>query len=383
MTATLDFSFDDDQLALRDLADRILDDFATHERMRVLEREPDWFDPDAWAALGGAGVLGAGLPEAVGGGGGGFLATAVVLESVGRHVAMVPVLASIVGGAMPIARFGDASQRSRWAAPAASGELILTAALQEPGNDDVTAPTTSADLGIDGWRLTGTKHCVPAAHLAARLLVPARAGVGTGAFLVDPEDPAVTVTRFAMTNGEVQCTITLDAAPAEPIGDPAAGAPIVRSIVEHLTTGLCLIQTGVSEQALRMTAAHVATREQFGQPVAQFQAVSQRAADAFIDTEAIRLTAWQAAWRLAAGLTAADEVAIAKFWAAEGGQRVAHAAQHLHGGVGADVDYPLRRYFTWAKVNELTLGSATRQLRTLGGRIAASHPDGVAGTLRP
>ena len=370
--AALDFSFTDDQVALRELTDRILGDFCTQERLNALEREPEWFDRDAWAALGRAGVLGAGLPESVGGGGGSFLETAVLLEAVGRHVAMVPVLASIVGAAMPIARFGDDTQRARWATPAVSGEVLLAAALQEPHNDDPAAPLTTADLGIDGWRVTGTKHCVPAAHLADRLLVPARAGVGVGLFLVGPADPAVALTRFTMTNGEPQPTVVLDGAAAEPVGDPADGLDIVRSVVEHVTTGLCLIQAGVSDRALRMTAEHAATREQFGQPIALFQAVSQRAADAFIDTEAIRLTAWQAAWRLAEGLPAADEVAIAKFWAAEGGQRVAHAAQHLHGGVGADIDYPLRRYFTWAKVDELSLGSATRQLRSLGARIAAS-----------
>jgi 3-oxocholest-4-en-26-oyl-CoA dehydrogenase beta subunit len=370
--ATLDFSFSDDQQALRALVDQILDDFATQERLTAVERERDWFDRDAWAALGRAGVLGAGLPEDLGGGGGGFLETAIVLESVGRHVAMVPVLASVVGGAMAIARFGDDAQRARWVGPAAVGDVILGAALQEPGNDDPTAPTTRADIGIDGWRVTGTKHCVPVAHLAERLLVPARAGVGTGVFLVDPSDPGVTLTRFTMTNGEPQYRVDFADAPAEALGDPSDGGSIITFALEHLVCGLCLTQVGVSEQALRMTAEHAATREQFGQSIALFQAVSQRAADAFIDTEAIRLTAWQAAWRLSAGLPAADEVAIAKFWAAEGGQRVAHAAQHIHGGLGADVDYPLRRYFTWAKVDELSLGSATRQLRALGRRMAAS-----------
>jgi alkylation response protein AidB-like acyl-CoA dehydrogenase len=154
------------------------------------------------------------------------------------------------------------------------------------------------------------------------------------------------------------------------VGDPAAGAAIAAEVIAHTTAGMCVIQVGVSERALEMTAEHVRQREQFGEPLAAFQAVSQRAADAFIDTEAIRLTAWQAVWRLSEGLPAADEVAIAKFWAADGGQRVAHAAQHLHGGVGADVDYPLRRYFTWAKANELMLGSATRQLLQLGARLA-------------
>ena len=119
-----------------------------------------------------------------------------------------------------------------------------------------------------------------------------------------------------------------------------------------------------------MTAEYTKTREQFERPIATFQAVGQRAADAYIDTEAIRLTAWQAAWRLSEGLPASDEVAIAKFWAADGGQRVAHAAQHLHGGLGIDVDYPLHRYFQWSKAIELTLGSATRQLVRLGASIA-------------
>ena len=98
--------------------------------------------------------------------------------------------------------------------------------------------------------------------------------------------------------------------------------------------------------------------------------VGQRAADAYIDTEAVRLTAWQAIWRLSEEIDATTEVAVAKFWAAEGGQRVVHAAQHLHGGMGVDRDYPLHRYFLWAKWLELSLGGATRQLLTIGKHLA-------------
>ena len=105
-----------------------------------------------------------------------------------------------------------------------------------------------------------------------------------------------------------------------------------------------------------------------------FQAVGHRAADAYIDTEAVRLAAWQAAWRLAEGLPAAREVAIAKYWASEGGNRVVHAAQHLHGGVGVDREYPLHRYFLMARQLELTLGGATEQLLRLGELIASSPP---------
>ena len=124
------------------------------------------------------------------------------------------------------------------------------------------------------------------------------------------------------------------------------------------------------EEALSLTAEYTKTRKQFDQPIAMFQAVGHRAADAYIDTEAIRLTSWQAAWRIGAGMPAEAEVAVAKFWAAEGGKRVVHAAQHLHGGVGVDRDYPLHRYFLYAKQLELTLGGATRQLLAIGRMLA-------------
>jgi alkylation response protein AidB-like acyl-CoA dehydrogenase len=159
------------------------------------------------------------------------------------------------------------------------------------------------------------------------------------------------------------------------LGDPEDGGPVLDWLLERATAAYCAEMVGVCEEALRLTAEYTKTREQFGRVIASFQAVGQRAADAYIDTEAIRLTAIQAAWRLASGLPASGEVAVAKFWAADGGQRVVHAAQHLHGGMGVDRDYPLHRYFLWAKQLELTLGGATAQLRHLGA-LLASEPVG-------
>ena len=122
--------------------------------------------------------------------------------------------------------------------------------------------------------------------------------------------------------------------------------------------------------ALDLTATYVKEREQFGRAIATFQAVSQRTADTYINKEAIKLTAWQAAWRLDAGVPAAAQVDAAKYWAAQGGQDVLLAAHHLHGGVGVDRDYPLYRYFLLAKQLELDLGSETPTLVHLGALIA-------------
>ncbi|MBV8161402.1 MAG: acyl-CoA/acyl-ACP dehydrogenase [Acidimicrobiia bacterium] len=358
----MDFSFSEEQQEIQGLAAQILGDKVTHERLKEIEASPEWFDRDLWAELGKAGLVGIALPEDVGGGGFGVLEAALVLEEIGRTVAPVPYYATVVLGALPIAEFGTGEQRKRLLPGVAEGDIILTAALTEDLNPDPTHPTTTATDG----RLNGTKILVPAAHLATTMIVPTSDGV----FLVDPKGAGVTLERLLTTSGEPQFRVTMENAEGEPLGDPSQGAAIIDWIVDRATATLCAIQLGVCEQALKMTAEYTSTREQFERPLAAFQAVAQRAADAYIDTEGVRLTAWQAVWRLAEGLPASDELAVAKFWAAEGGQRVVHAAQHLHGGIGVDVDYPLHRYFLWAKQCELTLGSATPQLVKLGKSLA-------------
>jgi len=210
--------------------------------------------------------------------------------------------------------------------------------------------------------------------VAEYVLVPATADEGIVLALVDVTAAGVHLERQDTTNFDPEARITLEGvrvADADVLGAVADGAANLDWIVERATAALCAIAIGVCEEALRMTAEYTKTREQFDRVIATFQAVGQRAADAYIDTEAIRLTTWQAVWRLSEGLPATAEVAVAKFWAAEGGQRVVHAAQHLHGGMGVDKDYPLHRYFLLAKKLELTLGGATPQLLKLGGILAA------------
>src|SRR5204863_8026962 len=147
---------------------------------------------------------------------------------------------------------------------------------------------------------------------------------------------------------------------------PGSGAEIVESLHARALVGLCAMQLGVAERALRIAAGYTTEREQFGRPIGSFQAVQQRMADAFIDVGAIRWTMWQAAWLLGEGRQAMREAGIAKFWAAEAGARVAATAQQVHGGIGIDTTYPLFRYFLWAKHNELTLGPASAHLARLG-----------------
>jgi alkylation response protein AidB-like acyl-CoA dehydrogenase len=232
-----------------------------------------------------------------------------------------------------------------------------------------------AEPSGDGWILTGVKACVPSGTFADAVLVTARIEPdGVAVFLIDFSADGLTVERQMANNGQPEGLITLSGVSVGPdalLGGVADGPAIIEWMVQRSTTALALAQAGAAAASIALVAEYTKNREQFGKPIATFQAVGQRAADAYVDTEAIRLTAWQAAWRLAEGLPADKEIAVAKFWAADGGQRVVHAAVHLHGGVGVDREYPLHRFFLNTKHIELTLGGATDQLLRLGATLAA------------
>jgi 3-oxocholest-4-en-26-oyl-CoA dehydrogenase beta subunit len=325
----------------------------------------EYLDREAWQRLASANLLGIAIPEAYGGSGLGFVEACLVLEQIGRYVAPVPYYPSVVLGALPVARFGTPAQKTELLPDVATGALILTAALLEIGAPPESPATVAREDG-DGWHVDGQKDFVPAGLDAGRMLVSASTGAGAAVFIVDPKHPSVSAERQDATNEIPEARVVFDHAPAQYLADGHA----VEWMIQHATAALCATATGVYDEAVRLTAQYTSTRKQFDKPIGSFQAVSQRAADAYIDAEAVRLTAWQACWRLATELPAAAEVATAKFWAAEGGQRVAAAAQHLHGGIGVDRDYPLHRYYLWAKWIQLNLGGASQQLRTLGQILA-------------
>ena len=358
----MDFSFNEEQQAVRDLAAQILGDQVTNDSLKTHEASGDAFPSGVWKAMADAGLLGISLPEDVGGSGLGFLEACLILEQIGKTTAPVPYFGTVMA-AMAVDRFGSDEQRSALLPGVADGSRVLTVALTEVGAGPLAPSTTSSD-----GALSGTKLLVPYGNQATHAVVPARVGEDTGLFVVDLSGSGVTQEDLDSTSGIPATRLDLDGAAGEPLD---GGADALQWLVERATAALCCTAIGICEEALRLTAEYTKTREQFDRPIATFQAVGQRAADAYIDTEAVRLTAWQAAWRLSEGLPATEQVAIAKFWCAEGGQRVVHAAQHLHGGMGVDRDYPLHRYFLWAKELELTLGGATASLLGLGAILAA------------
>jgi 3-oxocholest-4-en-26-oyl-CoA dehydrogenase beta subunit len=367
----MDFSLDEQQQAIGELAGTVLSDRSTPEQLRALEKtDGPRFDRQLWDSLAETGVLGAFVPEAHGGAGLDLVALGVVLEHVGRTAAAAPVWETLGLGVPAIAEFAPGSLAAEILPAVASGTMVLTAAWHEDGTAPLL-PGTSATRTGDNWELTGTKVCVPAGAVADAFLVPAGIEDGSvGLFLVRSDAPGTGIEPVETTLGDPQAALLLAGAPAHLV---AEGHDSLRWAYDRAVATQCALATGVCAEALRLTADYTKERKQFDVPIASFQAVAHRAADAYIDTEAIRLTCRQALWRLGEGLPASAEVATAKYWAAFGGQRVVHTAQHLHGGVGVDRDYPLHRYFLAAKELELQLGGATQQLLSLG-RIIAAEP---------
>lgn len=360
----MDFTLNDEQVAIGELAGRILGDLCPPDALRTHEASGQAILAPAWSALAEADLLGIALPESVGGGGYGLLEAWLVAEQIGRHVAPVPFLPTMAG-ALTLAD-ADAAAHADLLGRVTAGDAVLAIAWSEGSAEPPRRPATTADAG---GSLTGEKRFVLWGSQASGVLVPASDPGGEPAlYLLDPGADGVTVTPEDAMWGLPQATIELASAPSQRVG----GADAVAALERIATALTCGVVAGVCEGALRVTAAHVSEREQFGTKIGTFQAVAQRIADAYIDTQGARLTALQAAWRLSAGLPADDELDIAKFWAADAGHRVGHAAQHLHGGVGLDVDYPVHRYFRWAKVLELHLGTATSHLRRLGASLAAT-----------
>ena len=323
----MDFALGERQQAVADLAAEVLG----ADRSRAA---------DPWKELARAGLLDVSPPDGLG-----VLEVAVLLTEIGKRAPSMQALATLMTGALPLARWG----RPDLLPAVASGELLLTAALREP-------PAAPATAVTDGT-ITGLKIGVPYAAQSRLLLVPALTdsmimnssghiapqtvhdhGV---VFLVSPRGPGVELIQTPSSSGEPEYAVRLDRAPVEGM---LGGADCVRDLYQLAVAGACALADGTVAGALALTRDHVASREQFGRPLAAFQAVSQQIADVYIASRTMHLAALAACWRLGEGLDAAADLEVAGYWCAEQAPRTVRLCHHLHGGIGMDATYPLHRF---------------------------------------
>ena len=374
----MDFGFSEQQRDVQNLARDILGEQVTPEKLAEYDGyKAPRFDRQLWSQLAEAGLLGVAIDEQYGGMGFGFFEAGLIAEEVGRNIAPLPYISHCISAALPIQQFGSDEQKARLLPGAVSGQILLTAALMEANNEDPTLPLLCrAQTSTEGVQISGEKLCVPFAEQADHILLAAAGENGPVVVLLQPGMAGLSVEAMEVSTYEPQYRLTLSgvSVSAENVlatGDKAA--VLLKQLSETTTAALCAHQLGAADKAMRMTASYTAERQQFGVPIATFQAVGHRAANCFIDVECLRLNCYQAISRLNDGVESAVEVQIAKVWAGDVGHRVSYAAQHLHGGTGIDRDYPLWRYCTWLRHNEMMLGGSARNLAALGEKIAAGE----------
>lgn len=322
-------------------------DFALDETQReiagltaaVLAREPD----NAWKALGQAGLLNLAHPDRLGGDGLGVIEICAVLTEIGRAGVDTPAFATLALGVLPIAQMGSAEQQDRLLAEPA----VFTAALAGP-------------VISDGDRLSGSKKHVGYAEQARHVLVVA----GEDVFVVDPADPGVTLVPTFAASGSPEYTMRLDGVPGEKLGSAA-------TLQAFAFAGACALGDGLLAGALDLTAQHVRTREQFGRPLATFQAVAQQIADVHVAVRTLHLAVWSAVWQLGVGRDAGRALDIAAYWLAEELPTAMHTCHHLHGGIGVDITYPLHRFYSLGKDLVRFVGGAEQRLERLGDRCSS------------
>ncbi|MGW2410853.1 acyl-CoA dehydrogenase family protein [Streptomyces tubercidicus] len=365
----MDFRPTPEQAAARELAAEIFGDLSTPERLAAGGSGPD---AELWKALCAAGLPGAAEET-------GLLGLVLMLEEQGRTTAQVPFAATCVYGLLAIGAYGSEEQRTRLLPALRAGDAVATGAFPARGGG------IRAEEAADGaGRLTGVVPVVPWLRAATHVLVPD--GATQRLWFVRTDDAGARRDPVETTAPWSAGRLTLDGALAERLGRYGSAEHLghraaytdIRALARTAFAGL---QAGVAAGSLARAVAHTTTREQFGRPLSTNQGVLLRAADAYMDVEAIRLTAYEAAWRRDAGLDAAPHALTAAWWASEAGTRVVHTGQHLHGGIGADVDHPVHRHFLWGRQLAAYLGSGAEALEELGELLTGDRPPPV--TLAP
>jgi 3-oxo-4-pregnene-20-carboxyl-CoA dehydrogenase alpha subunit len=368
----MDFTHSESEIEVARLAAQILGAAGRNGPPAAAGAAPVDLDSASWKELGHSGLLSLAVPTELGGDGLGVQATAALLTEVGRHAARIPALATLALGVLPVARCGDADLRRRLLTGVASGDTILTAAIREPSDPMPRAPATRAMLSGGSCTVSGVKIGVPYAAAARWILVPASIddGASTGGdpvvAVIEPDADGLSCQRTRTSSELPEYTLRLDQTPVL----HALTGCAVDDLYRLAVASICAVADGALAAALDLTTQHVRDREQFGRPLATFQAVAQQIADVYATARTLHLATVSACWRLDTGRDAGRDTDVAAYWLAQYGPVALRTCHHLHGGLGMDVTYPLPRYSALMTDLVALLGGADDRLDRLGAREA-------------
>ncbi len=369
----MDFSTSEMHNEIKNLATTLLADFSTPERLKKLEKHGPYFDREIWQKMVETGIHAASLPESLGGMGMDYMAASLVAEALGKTVVSIPYIPCIVSTALPLLPFQTNAIVAKALEAVVSGETLITTAMIEPGNENPLAPKTTVIKKGDVYLLNGEKHCVPYAADSSKVMVSAVYNNELWVGLVSLDAPGLTITTQYCTSNEPQSHLRFDNVQADEITQGDAAQQLMQTSIAMTTIAYCSMAAGIAEKMTRISADYTSQREQFGVAIATFQSVAHRLANAYIDTECLKIITLKAASDINQGDMNSETLSMAKVWCGDVMHRVSQTSQHVHGGTGIDRDYHLFRYCLWAKQLELSLGNSRTHLVNIADRLAAQY----------
>jgi alkylation response protein AidB-like acyl-CoA dehydrogenase len=370
----MDFSYPETHNEIKNLTADILGDFSSPERLKKLEAHGPYFDKELWSKLVEAGIHAASLPEAIDGMGMDYAATTMVAEVIGQTMVSIPYIPCIISTALPLLHADTNPVIQKQLEDIVTGKGIAVTAFIEPYNENPLTPKTTAKKNGETYTLSGTKHCVPYANDATNIMLSAIQDDGSlWLGLVNSKAQGVTLIAQQTTANEPQFQLTLNKAEATCIATGDKAQAIMQQSIAMTTMAYCSMACGIAEKMTKIAAEYTSQRKQFGVPIATFQAVAHRLADAFIDAECLKIITIKAVSDVNQGDYQNDTLSMAKAWCGDVLHRVSHTAQHVHGGMGIDRDYHLFRYCLWSKQLELSLGNAKIHIAKIADNLAARY----------
>lgn len=366
----MDFSFNEEQLAIQSVAARVFTDLCDDAAIKKLANQdaPSTMHKALWVQLAKLGTLGLPIDEQYGGMGVTLLELCLVLEQQGRTVAPLPLLATLVECAMTLNDSDNDELKRNILPTVAAGNCILSPVRPYTGIHQ--AQTLKFLQDADGYKLFGRSGFAAYAGLADGYIISGETANGKSVLAYLPSDTeGINVVEQTAINDEPAGYLTFSnvgLAKTNILACDTQAAALVTLQRQRTWVAMAAMQVGILDEGLKRVAQYVSERKQFGKLLGEFQAVSQQAADAYMEVESLRSAYWRALDDIEQDNDLAMSATVARFWVSIAGHKAAHAFLHLHGGIGQDLDYPIHRYFLWAKQNERYLGTPDKLALQMG-----------------
>ena len=377
----MDFDLTEEQRLLRDSVERLLADHYGFDRRRSYLAEPNGWSRALWSQHAELGLLGLPFAESYGGFGGGPIEVMLVMEALGRVLALEPYLATVVLTGTALRLAGSEAQKSRILPQIAQGQMILAFAHGErQARYDLTDVLTTAKPKGSGWLLDGAKSVVLHGADAGRLVVSARTSgerddpEGITLFLVDAAANGVARRSYPMRDGTRAAEISLsdvEVGSEDVLGEVGKGLPVIDRVVEAGIAATAAEAVGAMEAMQAMTLEYLKTRQQFGRPIGENQVLQHRAAEMLMELERGRSMAMLAAMMVEEPDAAerAHNIAMVKVGVGQASKFVSQNAVQLHGGIGMTEEYAVGHYFRRCMVIEHLFGDTAHHLSRLADQV--------------